>query len=206
MATNMLQRYSSHERMNHWMVVALFALAALSGFAFFYPWLYFLSAIFGGGELARTLHPFFGVVMVLSFSGLFFRLRADNAIGEADKAWAANMGEMVKGNKEAMPPVGKYNYGQKMVFWVTSICLLTLLVTGVMFWSPWFAPSFPIGLQRVAVLLHAVAAVGLVLTIFAHAYAAFWVKGTMRAMTEGVVSEGWAKANHPLWYKEVAKK
>jgi formate dehydrogenase subunit gamma len=38
-----------------------------------------------------------------------------------------------------------------------------------------------------------------------HVYAAIWVKGTVRAMTRGTVTESWAKLNHPLWHEEVTK-
>ena len=54
-------------------------------------------------------------------------------------------------------------------------------------------------------LLHSVAAVVLILATIMHVYAAIWVKGTVRAMTRGTVSEGWAKANHPLWHEEMTK-
>ncbi len=50
-----------------------------------------------------------------------------------------------------MPPVGKYNAGQKLVFWSAAICLVVLLVTGFMFWQPWFADAFPIVVRRIAV-------------------------------------------------------
>jgi formate dehydrogenase subunit gamma len=102
-----------------------------------------------------------------------------------------------------MPPVGKYNAGQKAVFWVFVVALAVLLVTGFMFWQPWFAPAFAIPLRRVAVLLHAIAAFALVLGVIVHVYAAIWVKGTVRAMTRGTVNEGWARQNHPLWHREV---
>ena len=200
-----LQRYNDKERMNHWMVALLFVLAGLSGLAFFHPSLFFFANLFGGGSWARILHPFLGLAMVLSFLGLFFRLKGDNAITEADKAWKAKMGEMLKGNKEGLPPVGKYNYGQKMVFWLLAISLFVLLVTGFMFWRPWFAHYFPIDVIRAAVLLHSIAALVLVLTTIVHVYAAIWVKGTVRAMTRGTVSEAWAKKNHPLWHAEVTR-
>jgi formate dehydrogenase subunit gamma len=38
-----------------------------------------------------------------------------------------------------------------------------------------------------------------------HVYAAIWVKGTVRAMTRGTVSESWAKTNHALWHREMTK-
>lgn len=200
-----LQRYQDGERMNHWAVALLFVLAGLSGLAFFHPSLFFFTHLFGGGAWARILHPFLGLAMVLSFLGLFVRLWRDNLVNEGDRAWRAKMGEMLRGKKDGLPPVGKYNYGQKLVFWALALSLLVLLLTGFMFWRPWFAPFFSIELMRVAVLLHSIAAVVLVLATIVHVYAAIWVKGTVRAMSRGTVSEAWAKKNHPLWHAEVSK-
>lgn len=200
--TRYIQRYGDALRINHWVVALLFFLAGLSGLAFFHPSLFFFTHLFGGGQWTRILHPFLGVLMFVSFLGLFFRLRRDNRITAQDRKWRAGMGAMLRGNKAGLPPVGKYNYGQKVVFWLMIWSLLILLVTGVMFWRPWFAPAFPIGVIRAATLLHAVAALVLVLTTIVHIYAAIWVKGTMRAMTRGTVSEKWARLNHPLWYRD----
>jgi formate dehydrogenase subunit gamma len=201
----MLRRYEDAQRMNHWFIALMFVLAGLSGLAFFHPSLFFLSHLFGGGSWSRILHPFLGVLMFLGFLGMFFKLWRDNVVNDADREWKKHMGDMLKGNKAAMPPVGKYNYGQKMVFWLMSVCLLVLVVTGIMFWRPWFAPYFPIPVMRIAVLLHSAAAVGLIAATIMHVYAAIWVKGTVRAMTRGTVSEGWAKVNHALWHREVTK-
>jgi formate dehydrogenase subunit gamma len=199
----MLRRYEDAQRMNHWFIALMFVLAGLSGLAFFHPSMFFFSHLFGGGSWARILHPFLGVLMFVGFLGLFFKLWRDNVVNDADREWKKHMGDMLKGNKAAMPPVGKYNYGQKMVFWLMSVSLLVLVVTGFMFWRPWFAPFFPIPVMRIAVLLHSVAAVGLIAATIMHVYAAIWVKGTVRAMTRGTVSEGWARTNHALWHREV---
>jgi formate dehydrogenase subunit gamma len=201
----LIQRYRDGDRMNHWAVALLFVLAGLSGLALFHPSLYFFSHLFGGGSWTRILHPFMGLAMVLLFLGLFFRFRRENRITAEDRAWRAKMGQMLRGDKAGLPAVGKYNYGQKLVFWVMSLCLLVLLVTGFMFWRPWFAPAFPIVAIRLAALLHALAAFGLVLGVIVHVYAAIWVKGTMRAMTRGTVTEAWARQNHPLWHGEVTR-
>ncbi|MCY4743828.1 formate dehydrogenase subunit gamma [Pelomonas sp. UHG3] len=206
MAIRTLRRYEDRDRMNHWLIALLFVLAGLSGLAFFHPSLYFFSALFGGGVWTRILHPFFGVAMVLAFAVMFFRLWRDNVFTPSDRDWVAHSGDMLRGNKAAMPPVGKYNAGQKGVFWLMSLCLVVLLVTGVMFWQPWFASSFPILLRRIAVVLHAASAVVLILGVIMHVYAAIWVKGTVRAMTRGTVTEGWARQNHPLWHREMTGK
>ena len=205
MAARMLQRYKDGDRMNHWFIALMFVLAGLSGLAFFHPSLFFFTHLFGGGPWARILHPFMGVLMFLGFAGMFMRLWKDNVVNDADREWKKHMGDMLRGNKAAMPPVGKYNYGQKMVFWVMVLSLVVLLVTGLMFWRPWFAPYFPINALRAAVLLHSVAAVALVAATIMHVYAAIWVKGTVRAMTRGTVSESWAKTNHALWHREMTK-
>lgn len=206
MATRYLRRYEDRDRMNHWFIALMFFLAGLSGLAFFHPSLYFFSALFGGGVWTRILHPFFGVTMVVAFAILFFRLWRENVITPEDREWVAHSADMLRGNKAAMPPVGKYNAGQKGVFWLMSVCLLVLLITGFMFWQPWFADAFPILLRRIAVVLHAASAVGLVLGVIMHVYAAIWVKGTVRAMTRGTVTEGWARQNHPLWHREMTGK
>jgi formate dehydrogenase subunit gamma len=201
----LIQRYRDGDRMNHWAVAILFVLAALSGLALFHPSLFFFSHLFGGGSWTRILHPFMGLFMVLLFIGLFFRFRRENRITAEDRAWRARMGRMIRGDKAGMPAAGKYNYAQKLVFWVFALCLLVLLVTGFMFWRPWFAPAFPIIAIRIAALLHAIAAFGLVMAVIVHVYAAIWVKGTMRAMTRGTVTEAWARHNHPLWHGEVTR-
>ena len=198
-----LQRYSAGQRSNHWAVATCFVLAAVSGFALFHPALFWLTALVGGPQWARILHPYLGIAMFVLFLGMFFMFAGANVWRKEDSQWLGSAGKLVsEGNAAQMPAVGKYNGGQKLVFWLFALCLIVLLVTGALFWQAWFAPSVPIWLQRIAVVLHALAAFGLVLTVIVHAYAAIWVKGTVQAMTRGTVSAGWARHHHPLWYRE----
>ncbi|XHS78985.1 formate dehydrogenase subunit gamma [Burkholderiaceae bacterium UC74_6] len=203
--SNEIRRYEDGDRMKHWFVVLLFFCAALSGLAFFHPAFFFLSSLFGGGVWARILHPFFGLLMVLGFALLFFKLRRANRMTDADRQWMNQAGQMLRGDKQGMPPAGKYNAGQKLVFWSFSICLVLLLITGFMFWQPWFANYFPILLRRIAVVVHAASAVVLILSVIVHIYAAIWVKGTLRAMTRGTVTDAWARQNHSAWYQDVKR-
>ena len=205
MATRYLRRYRDGTRLNHWFVVLLFLAAALTGLALFHPALFFFSHSMGGGPWTRILHPFLGLAMVAGFLWLFLTMWRENLLDANDRAWLKKADRLLAGDKSSMPDVGKYNAGQKLVFWGFAASLLVLLVTGFLFWRPWFAHLFPIFLVRLAVLLHAVAAVVLILSVIAHVYAAIWVKGTMRAMTRGTVSEGWAKLNHPLWHREMTR-
>ena len=131
-SSNDLQRYDDNTRMNHWALALLFFCAGLSGLAFFHPSLYFFTGLFGGGTWTRILHPYFGVLMFLSFLGIYARLAKDNAWKASDREWLDKSGEMFKGNKDSMPPVGKYNAGQKIIFWVMTVSLVVLLVTGIL--------------------------------------------------------------------------
>ena len=202
-APRMIVRYRDGTRLNHWFVAILFFCAGLTGLVVFHPVFWPLSSLFGGGVWTRILHPFFGLLMVLGFAVLFFQVWKENRWNADDRAWVRNAGRLLRGDEEGMPPVGKYNAGQKGVFWVATVSLLVLLVTGFLFWEPWFAPAWPILVRRVGVVLHALAATVLILAIIVHIYAAIWVKGSIPAMTRGTVSEGWARFHHPLWWRQM---
>ena len=203
MKSPQLQRYSAGQRSNHWAVVTCFVLAGVSGFALFHPALFWLTNLLGGPQWTRILHPYIGIAMFILFLGMFFMFVGANVWRKEDSAWLGSASRLIsEGNAAKMPAVGKYNGGQKLVFWLFTLCLIVLLVTGLLFWQAWFAASVPIPLQRIAVLLHAIAAFVLVLGVIVHAYAAIWVKGTLGAMVRGTVSAAWAKHHHPLWYRD----
>ncbi|MDA0189121.1 MAG: formate dehydrogenase subunit gamma [Proteobacteria bacterium] len=199
-----LQRYTASERANHWLVGICFILLALSGLAFFHPAFYPLAQLFGGGTWARILHPFIGVLMAAAFVVMFFRFRALNVMTDADREWLSRVREMVDGNDHNMPEQGKYNGGQKMLFWLLALCMLVLMVSGLFMWRAQF--SFPVDLVRLASLAHAVAGVVIIALIIVHVYAAIWTKGTVRAMWYGTVTRAWAKQHHRAWYRQMTGK
>lgn len=196
----LIQRYSAAERINHWVVAVCFVLLAISGLAFFYPAFFWLTGVFGTPELARIVHPFVGVVMFVAFGRQFFRYWHHNLLNREDIRWMVAVREVMKGNE--VGDIGRYNGGQKAMFWVMVLCMAALLGSGVIAWRPYFAASFPIPVIRIALLVHATSAVVLISSIIVHVYAALWVQGTIRAMVEGVVTHGWAKKHHPRWYRE----
>jgi formate dehydrogenase subunit gamma len=198
-------RYSDNERINHWTVAILFVLAALSGLAMFHPALFWLSNLFGGGPWTRILHPFIGVLMAIAFALLAIRFWVSNALLANDWQWLRQWRDVVENREERLPEVGKYNAGQKLLFWTLVVCMIVLFVTGFLFWRPWFADAFPIWLVRLATLLHSAAATVLIISIIVHIYAAIWVKGSVRAMVQGIVSVRWAAKHHAAWLREKLK-
>jgi len=200
-----IERYVYAERASHWLLAIFFFLAGLSGLALFHPSLFWMTHLFGGGPWTRILHPFLGIAMAIFFIVLALRVGRHNVIDASDKEWLKHAGEVMAGHEERAPPAGRYNAGQKLLFWFLALCMLGLLVTGFFFWRPYFAGAFPIGLVRLTTLLHAIAAVGLILLLIGHIYMSIWTRGSVRAMTQGWVTRRWARMNHPAWYREVTK-
>jgi formate dehydrogenase subunit gamma len=205
MKSGVVKRYAPHERVNHWAVAILFVLLAASGLAFFHPPFFFLSSLLGGGTWARILHPFLGVLMFVGFFFMMLRYWNDNKIQAHDREWGKHMGDFINNRDAALPEIDKYNLGQKRYFWVAVVSMFLLLASGIVLWRPYFAGAFAIDVIRIAGVVHAISAFVLILGVIAHVYAGvFWVRGTLRAMTRGDVSHGWARHHHALWYKRVS--
>lgn len=205
MSEQLVPRYTANQRVNHWLIAICFILLALSGLALFHPAFFFLSSLLGGGTWSRILHPFIGVVLAIAFFFFAAGMWGQNKVTAADKEWQKRLGDILCNKTKGLPEIGKYNIGQKYLFWTLVVTIALLLVSGIVIWQPWFAPYFPITLMRLAVLVHAVAAFVAILGIIIHIYSAIWVKGSIRAMTRGTVTAAWARHHHPAWYKEVGK-
>ncbi|MGN6308693.1 MAG: formate dehydrogenase subunit gamma [Xanthobacteraceae bacterium] len=198
-----VDRYTVAARINHWITAISLVLLALSGLALFTPALYFLTGLFGGGQLTRIVHPWIGVVLFLSFMGLFFRFFRLNLWERTDSVWMGRLRDVLANEENKLPEVGKYNAGQKMVFWSMSLFILVLITSGVVIWDQYFGNYFTIEQKRIAVLIHSATAIVAICVWIVHVYAAIWVRGTIGAMTRGKVTGGWAWRHHRRWLKDL---
>ena len=197
-----LQRYTAFLRINHWIAAACFIMLTLSGLAMFSPALFWLSALFGGGQPTRAIHPWIGVVLFVSYALLCVRFLGSNLPNRDDVAWSRRIVDVINNRDENLPELGKYNPGQKLVFWSQTLLIPVLLVTGLVIWDWYFYGYTTIQTKRVAVLVHSLAAILAITVIIVHIYAGIWVKGTMRAMTRGTVTAGWAYRHHRKWFRQ----
>lgn len=200
-----IERYNANERTNHWITAISFTLVALSGLALFHPAMFWLSDLFGGGQWMRILHPFFGLVMFFSFMTLALRFWHHNIPQWVDVQWMWCILDVLTNREDRLPEIGRYNAGQKMLFWTLVPCMLVLLPTGIVIWRHYFSAFFPINVLRLCALLHATAAFVLIAGILVHIYAGIWIKGTLGAMLHGRVPNAWARKHHPLWFREQIK-
>jgi len=202
---NRIIRYSAGTRINHWIVAISFVLLALSGLALFHPALFWLTNLFGGGPWTRILHPFIGCVMAAAFYLLCVKFWRDNYLQPRDWIWLRKIDDVVANREQNLPDVGRYNGGQKLLFFTLVVCLIGLLLSGIVIWRVYFAEFFSVGVIRAAALLHAFLAFVLICSIIVHIYAGIWVKGSVRAMTRGWVTPGWAWKHHRAWFRDVSK-
>ncbi len=197
-----IKRYSPGERTNHWIIAFTFILLALSGLALFHPSMFWLTNLFGGGPWTRILHPFIGLVMFFCFVVFAGHMWRHNLMTKADRQWLSQLNDVVVNREDKLPEVGKYNAGQKLLFYVLILCMLGLFASGIVIWREFFAFYFPIWVVRAASVLHAVCALVLICAIIVHIYAAIWVKGSLTAMLRGYVTAGWAWKHHRAWFRE----
>ena len=208
-----VRRYSGSARINHWIVAISFVLLMLSGLSLFHPTFFPLSALFGGLQVAREVHPWLGLLLAVGFLGLFIRFFPQNLPERTDWVWLARLRHVLTANDHYLPEVGKYNAGQKFVFWSQFVLIATLLVTGIGLWDQGLAYvesalgfKATIEQQRWAALIHSIAAVLAIAIWIVHVYAAIWVRGTISAMTRGTVTGGWGWRHHRKWLRKEVEK
>jgi len=199
-----LIRNTTTTRINHWITAACFVLLMLSGLSMFHPMLFFLSGLFGGGQWTRAIHPWIGIVLLISYAGLIVQFWRDNFWNRDDIAWLRSIDLVLMNEEEGVPELGRFNAGQKFVFWSMALLVPGLFVTGILIWDAYFSVFTTIETQRVALLIHSLAAIAAILVWIVHVYAAIWVRGSVRGMTQGYVTPGWAWRHHRKWLRRLA--
>jgi formate dehydrogenase subunit gamma len=201
---NTIIRYTRVNRVNHWITAICFVLLTLSGLSMFHPMLFFLSGLFGGGQWTRAVHPWIGIVLLVSYLGLIVQFWRENLVNRDDLAWMKSIDKVLVNDEEGVPEVGRNNAGQKMVFWSMTLLIPVLFFSGLVIWEVYFGAATSIPVQRVAVLIHSIAAIAAIMVWVVHVYAAIWVRNSVRGMTQGYVTPGWAWRHHRKWLRELA--
>jgi len=125
----------------------------------------------------------------------------------ADRQWWESLHYYIRNEDDKMPPAGRYNAGQKMLFWTFFYCAILLLLTGLVLWFPEKIPWSFRWLRYVSVLLHPVVALLTIANFMIHIYmSVFAERGAFGSVIRGDVSLEFAKRYHPGWYEEIVGK
>jgi formate dehydrogenase subunit gamma len=200
MTTRRLVRYRLAERLVHAGAAISYVYLLLTGLAFWSPSLYWLAIVLGGGYLSRGLHPWVGVAFALVVLRMFLMWRPEMRTTDADRAWRRAIAHYVRNEDDRVPAAGKFNFGQKQLFWVMAWAALVLLASGLVLWVPqWFPPALA-WVREVSILVHAIAALVTMGAFIVHLYMGLAVvPGGLHAILHGDVSAEWARHHHPLW-------
>ncbi len=126
----------------------------------------------------------------------------DNLPRAGDLAWLVTGGGMLGGDHV---PSGRFNAGEKVVFWGGVIVLgLTVVASGLVLDKLVPGMGYTRGEMQIAHMIHAVASFLMMAMFVGHIYmGTIGVKGSFQAMRTGYVDEAWAKEHHEYWYDDI---
>lgn len=204
-----IPKYTTLERALHWIHTATFLPLALTGFILFAPWLQSLAQGAGGTQL-RLIHRvaailFGGVPIIYALlqpRRMWINMKEFLTFSKYDILWLKGaFPYYVLGRHGDMPPQPRFNTGERLTAVVMVLGTLTFGITGL---SMWFLRGImPTGLYQVMVLLHDLMFIITFAMFMIHFYLAvvhpmMWQ--SLVSMRYGVVSEGYAREHHAMWY------
>ena len=200
----MILRYTMIERTIHWLSALTYMYVLATGLAFYTPYLYWIAAVLGGGATSRFWHPIVALVWIATILWMLRAWLPDMRITAADRRWGEAMKDYVENKDENLPPIDRFNLGQKYFFWAMLFAGLALLITGVCMWIPEFLPR---DVRPIVILLHVCAALVTVGAFIIHVYmGTAVVRGGFTSIIRGEVSPAWARTHHRLWYERITGK
>jgi len=224
-----IERFNALERAVHWLTSTSFIFLAFTGLNILYG-RYFLKDMIGAeafgmityyGKLGHNYVSFAFIVGLIMMFLLWFRFNVPNF---RDLKWLAVGGGMF--TRGLHPESGRFNAGQKIIFWTVILGGFSLSFSGIaMIWpyefQPWagtFAflnnfgfnlPAITSELQEVqlSVLWHSIMSMVMIVIVIAHIYiGSVGMEGAFEAVSSGQVDINWAKEHHSLWVEEEMQK
>ncbi|HWL70239.1 MAG TPA: formate dehydrogenase subunit gamma [Geminicoccus sp.] len=201
-------RFSAFERFTHWMTAVSFIILALSGMNYIFGKRYLMPLI--GPDSFATLaqwgkyaHNFLAWPFMLGVLFMIVVWTKDNFPQRGvDWAWLKAGGGVFNNTH---PSAGRFNAGQKMIFWWVALAGIAMSVTGIMLLFP-FA-IFGVSGMQITQVIHSVIGFLFIAVIIFHIYiGTLGMEGAYDAMGTGEVDVAWARAHHDLWVEEQLRK
>jgi formate dehydrogenase subunit gamma len=149
-------------------------------------------------QAAKYVHNFVSASFVIGLVLIVALWIKDNIPQKVDIDWVKQGGGFIK-SKHA--PSGRFNPGEKLVFWFALGAGVAVIISGYLLMFPFYVTDIA-GMQ-IAQVVHAVIAVLFVAVIIAHIYiGTLGMEGAFEAMATGEVDLNWAKEHHDLWLKD----
>jgi formate dehydrogenase subunit gamma len=200
-----IQRFAPADRYAHWLLAIVWVTLAVTGLILslgksvllpligytLFSWL---------ATVAKNAHNFIGPVLIFAVPWMIVRFIRHNGIGVEDLKWFAHIFDYFKGHEY---PSGKFNGGEKLVFWFVLVLFSTVLVvTGLILVFPNFDQTR--STMQIANVIHMIAAYLAIALACVHIYlGTIGATGAYAAMRDGYVDATWAEHHHQRWYEDV---
>jgi formate dehydrogenase subunit gamma len=198
-----VRRFSAFERFSHWLTAGSFVILALTGLNITFGKILLLPVIGADtfasfSQIAKYTHNFVSFGFVIGLILIVAMWLKDNIPRRVDIDWVMQGGGFIK-SKHA--PAGRFNAGEKAVFWLALAAGIGVAASGYLLLFPFYVTNI-LGMQ-LAQVVHAVVAVLFVAVILAHIYiGTLGMEGAFEAMGTGDVDFNWAKEHHDLWLQD----
>jgi formate dehydrogenase subunit gamma len=196
-------RFNSFERFSHWLTAVSFVALALTGLNITFGKIVLLPTIgpdaFSSlSQAAKYVHNFVSASFVIGLALIVALWIKDNLPQKVDIDWIKQGGGFIK-SKHA--PSGRFNTGEKLVFWLALGAGMAVIISGYLLMFPFYLTDIA-GMQ-IAHIVHAVVAILFTAVIIGHIYiGTLGMEGAFEAMATGEVDFNWAKEHHDLWLEE----
>jgi formate dehydrogenase subunit gamma len=203
----LIRRFSTADRIAHWTMGISFAILGLTGLVLTFG-KHILLPVIGYtlfawlATLSKNLHNFVGPIFSVALPVFIVMFIRDNLPKAYDVQWVAKFGGMLD-KKGGHVPSGRFNAGEKALFWILVVILsLVLVVTGYILNFPNFGQTR--STMQTANLIHMIAGLlGIAMACFHIYLGTIGMRGAYNAMRTGYVDETWAQEHHEYWYQEV---
>jgi formate dehydrogenase subunit gamma len=193
-------RFSGFERFSHWLTAVSFVVLGLTGLNITFGKRLLLPVVgpetFSAfAQISKYAHNFVSFSFVVGLVLIVALWMKDNIPKKVDVDWVKQGGGFIK-SKHAS--AGRFNAGEKLVFWFALGAGVAVIVSGFLLLFPFYVTNIA-GMQ-IAQVVHAVVAVLFVAVILAHIYiGTVGMEGAFEAMGTGEVDLNWAKEHHDVW-------
>lgn len=228
-----ITRFKPVERFAHWLMAGSFILLGITGLVSLFGRKVMIP-LFGHESFSllaigsKWIHNNVSWAFMLGLTMVFFMWVLHNIPNRTDLKWIAQGGGILK--KGVHPPAGKFNAGQKLIFWAVILLGASISLSGLSLLFPFELPMFAktfvllnstglpqmLGFEELSTVLaphqemqyaqvwHAIVSLALMAIIFAHIYiGSIGMEGAYGAMGSGEVEEQWAREHHSLWVDSV---
>ena len=199
-------RFNSFERFSHWLTAVSFVVLGLTGLNITFGKIVLLpligpEAFSSLSQASKYVHNFVSGAFVIGLALIVALWIRDNIPRKVDFDWIKQGGGFIK---TMHAPSGRFNAGEKLIFWFALGAGLAVIISGCLLLFPFYVTNIE-GMQ-IAQIVHAVIALLFVAVIIAHIYiGTLGMEGAFEAMATGSVDLNWAKEHHDLWLAQIQR-